>query len=103
MSRSIGTNPVSATKYAGNSTTKVQQPKKPDSTTMIQPPKSTGFNNLGSKTKKGEFNNQKIQQPRLQQVRKPDSTTKGGWVGRGGRLIAYGFHFHLHCLDPGRG
>ena len=24
------------------------------------------------------------------------------WGGVGGGLIAYGFHFHLHCLHPGR-
>ena len=24
------------------------------------------------------------------------------WGGVGGGLIAYGFHYHLHCLHPGR-
>ena len=27
---------------------------------------------------------------------------KTGWGGVGGGLIAYGCHFHLHCLHPGR-
>ena len=26
----------------------------------------------------------------------------GGLGGVGGGLLAYGFHYHLHCLNPGR-